>query len=65
LINKRYMPLKTVLVVTDENRQELEKITELVKDKTPVNGSAAVYVCENYTCRMPATSVEELERILR
>jgi uncharacterized protein YyaL (SSP411 family) len=65
LINKRYMPLKTVLVVTDENRQELEKITELVKDKTPVNGSAAVYVCENYACRMPATSVEELEKILR
>ena len=65
LINRRYIPLRTVVVVTSENRSGLEKLTELVRDKTPVNNSAAVYVCENYVCRMPATSVEELDKMLR
>ncbi len=28
------------------------------------DGEAAVYICENFTCRAPATSEEELRRLL-
>jgi uncharacterized protein YyaL (SSP411 family) len=32
---------------------------------TPVAGKAAAYVCENFTCKAPVTTVEELRQLLR
>ncbi|WP_309118547.1 thioredoxin domain-containing protein [Paenibacillus sp.] len=34
-------------------------------DKTPVNGAAAAYVCENYACQAPVTSAEALKAALK
>ena len=36
----------------------------LLEGRTPVNGSAAAYVCENFTCQRPVTEPEELEALL-
>lgn len=36
----------------------------LLRGKTLVNGSPAVYVCRNYACLQPATSPEELKKQL-
>jgi uncharacterized protein YyaL (SSP411 family) len=32
----------------------------LLAGKVPVDGRAAVYVCERFACRTPATTPEEL-----
>jgi uncharacterized protein YyaL (SSP411 family) len=37
---------------------------ELMRDRTTVDGSPAAYVCENFACRQPVTSAEELEAAL-
>jgi uncharacterized protein YyaL (SSP411 family) len=35
-----------------------------VRGKTLVNGSPAVYICRNYTCRRPLTSAAEIGQVL-
>src|SRR4051794_3770976 len=36
----------------------------LLQDRQPVDGRAAAYVCENFTCQMPVTEPAELEGML-
>jgi hypothetical protein len=37
---------------------------ELLRERTAVEGKAAAYVCENFTCKAPVTKPEELEEAL-
>ena len=39
--------------------------TFLLKEKPGVAGHATAYVCENYTCKTPVTTPEELRQTLR
>jgi uncharacterized protein YyaL (SSP411 family) len=36
----------------------------LLEGREPVDGHAAAYVCENFTCQRPVTEPEELEKLL-
>jgi hypothetical protein len=36
----------------------------LLENRAQVNGAATAYVCENFTCRIPVTTPEELAKIL-
>jgi uncharacterized protein len=63
-IHKSYIPSKVVLFIDEEEKNILEA-APFLKDYSPVNGKPAVYVCKNYNCNMPVTSVEELENILK
>jgi uncharacterized protein YyaL (SSP411 family) len=37
----------------------------LLRDRTPVDGRAAAYVCQHFTCQLPVSSVEELTKLLQ
>jgi len=60
-INKRYLPYKTVLLKENKELSEIAPYTEpLLVEPFSVN----VYVCENFSCRMPVNTVEAFSNIL-
>jgi uncharacterized protein YyaL (SSP411 family) len=61
----RYLPFATILTLSDERRSRIGGALPLVASMKPVNDGPAAYVCRNFTCGPPSTSVEELEQALR
>lgn len=61
-IDSAYLP-NTVLVWADGAAPEQEA-SPLLKGRGLVNGTAAAYVCENFTCQAPVTGVTGLKRAL-
>ncbi|MEM3884385.1 MAG: thioredoxin domain-containing protein [Nitrososphaerota archaeon] len=60
-----FIPNKVVLVCNSENRERIERITPIIKDKKVVGGGASVYICENYTCKLPITSLDGFYNYLK
>ncbi len=54
-IRKRFLPAALVFVNPAEGA---------LSAMAPVEGKTAAYVCENYACQLPVTTVEELGRML-
>jgi len=59
LIRRRYLPDAVVTCGVAGTCK-----VALLGGKTPVNGQAAVYLCRDFTCRAPVTSIEALEEEL-
>jgi uncharacterized protein YyaL (SSP411 family) len=60
----RYRPFAITLCLTAEQQHALIPLLPQLAAMQPVNGAAAAYVCANFACRPPATTVEGLEREL-
>jgi uncharacterized protein YyaL (SSP411 family) len=64
-IGALYLPFAIVLPVTGGPSQEaLARMLPFVAGMKPVDGRGAAYVCRNFTCRQPVTTVEDLKREL-
>ncbi len=60
----RYLPFAITLTLDDARRQALADRMPLIAAMRPLDGAAAAYVCRNFTCRAPATTVEALTAAL-
>lgn len=58
-----FIPNKTTIVVTPENYEGLATMTPLLEGRRP-GKSAIAYVCENFSCKLPARTPAELARQL-
>jgi uncharacterized protein YyaL (SSP411 family) len=56
----RHLPFALVLRVNADQRRALAGRLPLVAAMPPVDGATAVYICRNFTCEAPVTTVEEL-----
>ncbi len=56
----RYLPFAIVLRVNADQRRALAERLPLVAAMQPVGGATAVYICRNFTCEAPVSTVEEL-----
>ncbi|MDH3492769.1 MAG: thioredoxin domain-containing protein [Acidobacteriota bacterium] len=56
-----FLPDAVVYLRSDDSRDE----TPLTAGKEMVGNQATAYVCENFTCRQPVTSVAELEALIK
>ena len=64
-LGKRFLP-DTIVIFHPEGTEgeEIERIAPFVKGLDPIDGRATAYVCRNYTCSLPTTSVKKLEEML-
>jgi uncharacterized protein YyaL (SSP411 family) len=64
-VHRHYLP-NTIVLLADGGKAQKYLATKLeeIKAMQPVDGKAAAYVCENFTCKAPVTSVEELRKLL-
>jgi uncharacterized protein len=63
-VRDRFLPRKVLLWSLPSEAKTLHGLAPFVSAQTPVAGAAAAYVCENYACRAPVTSADELGRLL-
>ena len=61
----QYLPFAAVLRVPPDRRRALAGSLPFVAAMEPVNGATAAYVCRNFTCRQPVTTVDALQQELR
>jgi len=62
VIRERLLPdMLVVLKPRGRGGEEIEELVPYVKGQKAVAGKATAYICENYACALPATSVEELK----
>ena len=61
----QYLPFAIALRLPAERRHGLAGSLPFVAAMEPVNGVAAAYVCRNFTCRQPVTTVDALLEELR
>ncbi|MGB4461716.1 MAG: thioredoxin domain-containing protein [Tepidanaerobacteraceae bacterium] len=64
-IRSYYMP-STVTIVTQagHEREKLEKLIPFVKAMKRVGNNATIYLCQNFACKSPISSMKGLEEIL-
>jgi uncharacterized protein YyaL (SSP411 family) len=59
VVRGRFLPNKVVGLADGKAK------IPLLAERTPVNGKAAAYVCENMACKKPVTDPAELEALLK
>jgi len=65
-VHSSYLP-HCVTAFLDTDLTQIKNITKkipLLKGRTPLDGKAAAYVCENFTCRLPVTTAKNLREQL-
>jgi hypothetical protein len=60
----RYLPFAIILSVGSDRRRQLAGALPFIRSMEPVDGRTTAYVCRNFSCRRPATTVQELEGAL-
>ena len=55
-----YLPNKIIAFSKDGSKETLP----LLKNKKSLNGKTTVYMCKDYHCEAPITSIEELKKTL-
>jgi hypothetical protein len=64
-VHHHFLP-NTIVLLADgaEGQKFLGGKNEAIRAMSPVDGKAAVYVCENFTCKAPVTDPKQLARLL-
>ena len=61
-VQRHFLPHKVVLLA--DGGDEVSQPPG-VREMKPVNGKAAAYVCQNFSCQAPVTDAEALGTLLR
>jgi uncharacterized protein YyaL (SSP411 family) len=64
LLHTLLTPYRPNQVVAAAGEKKASGHPELVEGRPAKEGQATAYVCQNFTCKQPVTSVESLEALL-
>ncbi len=60
-IHREFLPNKVVMFKpAEEESPEILQIAGFMRDQTAIKGRATAYVCQNYSCNLPTTDIEEM-----
>src|SRR5207248_5781419 len=64
-IRRHFLP-HAVLLFADggDDQNFLAERNEAIRAMRPIDGKPAVYICQNFTCKAPVTTVQELRKLL-
>ncbi|HEY5621817.1 MAG TPA: hypothetical protein VIR77_04370, partial [Pontiella sp.] len=64
-IRSVYLPGKVVLLKEPDSAETLSGLAPFTKEQEPVSGRPTVYICRNFACEKPITTLEELQQQLK
>jgi hypothetical protein len=64
-LGEGFLPNKVVLFVPDEELPQIARIAEYVKEYSSVEGKATAYICVDFHCELPTTSVAKMLEMLK
>ena len=63
-IHSRFLPVKVLVLADASGRELLGTALPVLNTVAMMNGKAAAYVCEDYSCRLPTANPETLAKLL-
>ncbi|NGM81330.1 thioredoxin domain-containing protein [Paenibacillus sp. 7124] len=64
LVQKAYLPEASLIIHWEDSANELTALLPHLKDKSAIGGAATAYVCQDFACREPITSLEAVRELL-
>lgn len=65
IIHSIFLPNKVILYMNDTNRNTLAQAAEFTNAYSKIGDNTVIYICEDFKCELPLTSVEDLSRLLQ
>jgi uncharacterized protein YyaL (SSP411 family) len=61
-LRKPFIPQKVVIFRSDDptNADDIADISPFTRSMVTINGQATAYVCQNFACRLPTTSIDQM-----
>jgi uncharacterized protein len=59
-LRRPFLPNKTILRRTESNAAALARLSPFTETQVGMEGKATVYVCQNFSCQAPTTSLEKM-----
>lgn len=64
-IHERFLPNKVLIFnPAGEKNSKTEKLYQFLKNYPALRGKTTIYICENYSCKLPVTNIEEMKKLL-
>jgi uncharacterized protein YyaL (SSP411 family) len=63
-LGERFLPNKVTLFIPEGETSGVTEIASYAKDYKSIDGRATAYVCVNFSCQLPVTSVSEMLKLL-
>jgi uncharacterized protein YyaL (SSP411 family) len=60
VLNSRFAPNQVVILKSEQNAAQLEKIAGFTAKMESLEGKATAYICINFSCSRPTTDIEKL-----
>jgi uncharacterized protein YyaL (SSP411 family) len=60
LLNSKFIPNKILLYKPTDREDEINLIAPFLTHYKEIDGKTTIYICKNYECKQPVTSVEEM-----
>ncbi len=63
-LRKPFIPNKVILFRPDDSPEKIIALAPYAKEQKSLEGKAAVYVCESFTCKLPTSDPQEMLKLI-